>query len=244
MAAKAKNETVSLLDKPAEMEGHTGNISAKSIRVENTQEAERHRQTKSKPAYKFAKRTFDFIVAVICLTVGLPVYFLIALAIVIDDPGNPLFFQKRVGKDGKVFTMVKFRTMYRNTDSEKEKLLIQNEYESVHFKMADDPRVTRVGRFLRRTSLDETPQALNLLTGTMSVVGPRPFIPEEQAQLPIDRLCVKPGLSCYWQIADTTKMRYEEQLELDYRYIRERGVRTDLKIIWMTIKMIFCGENY
>lgn len=170
-------------------------------------------------------------------------YLLIALAIVIDDPGNPLFFQKRVGKDGKVFTMVKFRTMYQNTDSEKENLLIQNEYESVHFKMADDPRVTRVGRLLRRTSLDETPQALNLLTGTMSVVGPRPFIPEEQAQLPIDRLCVKPGLSCYWQIADTTKMSYEEQLELDYRYIREQGVRTDLKIIWMTIKLILCGEN-
>ena len=186
---------------------------------------------------------FDFIVAIICLTVGLPVYLLIALAIIIDDPGNPLFIQKRVGKNRKVFTMVKFRTMYRGADDKKEDLIIHNEYESVHFKMADDPRVTRVGRFLRRTSLDETPQALNLLTGTMSVIGPRPFIPEEQEQLPMDRLSVKPGLSCYWQITDTTKMSKEDQLELDYRYICERGIKTDLKIILMTVKLILCSGN-
>ena len=175
---------------------------------------------------------------------GLPVYLLIALAIVLDDPGNPLFIQKRVGKNGKIFRMVKFRTMYKDAEARKQDLMIHNEYESVHFKMENDPRITRVGRFLRKTSLDETPQALNLLTGSMSVIGPRPFIPEEQAQLPDDRLAVKPGLSCYWQIMDTTQMSYEDQLELDYKYIRERGVWTDLKLIGKTIKVILKCGNY
>lgn len=198
----------------------------------------------SKPVYRFVKRAFDILVALMCLTVGLPVYLIIALAIVIDDPGNPFFIQERVGYKGKVFRMVKFRTMYRDAEKTKADLMHLNQYESVHFKMENDPRITRVGHFLRKTSLDETPQAINLLTGSMSVIGPRPFIPSEQAQLPEDRLSVKPGLSCYWQITATVKMSYEDQLELDYRYIRERSVWTDLKLIGMTIKMIFHGGNF
>ena len=139
--------------------------------------------------------------------------------------------------------MVKFRTMYVNADEMKKDLMIQNEYDSVHFKMQDDPRVTKVGRFLRKTSLDETPQALNLLTGSMTIIGPRPFLKSEQDQLPSDRLCIKPGLSCYWQLADTVKMTNEEQLELDYKYIRERSVKTDLKIIGMTVTSMFRRSN-
>ena len=200
-------------------------------------------EVKPKPAYDFVKRAFDIAVSLICLTVGLPVYLIIALAIVIDDPGNPLFIQKRVGKNGKVFNMVKFRTMRKDAEQIKVNLTEQNEYKSVHFKIENDPRVTKVGRFLRRTSLDETAQVLNLLTGSMTIVGPRPFIPSEQEQLPSDRLQVKPGLSCYWQLADTAKMSDEEQLELDYRYIRERGIRTDLKLIFNTIKTIFKAKN-
>ena len=126
--------------------------------------------------------------------------------------------------------------------------MTNNEYESVHFKMSDDPRITRVGKFLRRTSLDEAPQALNLLTGSMSVIGPRPFIPEEQAQLPVDRLSVKPGLSCYWQITYTTKMSYENQLELDFWYICERIILMDMKLIGLTHRTIFgvgvINDNY
>ena len=186
---------------------------------------------KPKPAYDFVKRLFDIVVSLICLTVGLPVYLIIALAIVIDDPGNPLFIQKRVGKSGKDAEQIKVN------------LAEQNEYKSVHFKIENDPRVTKVGRFLRMTSLDETAQVWNLLTGSMTIVGPRPFIPSEQEQLPSDRLQVKPGLSCYWQLEDTTKMSDEEQLELDYRYIRERGIGTDLKIICKTILSIFKGGN-
>lgn len=198
---------------------------------------------KRKPFYESIKRVFDILISLICLTVGLPVYLILILAIVIDDPGNPFFIQERTGLNGHIFHMVKFRTMYRDAEKRKLDLLIQNEYESVHFKMTNDPRITRVGRFLRATSLDETTQAINMLLGDMTVVGPRPFIPSEQAQLPADRLQVKPGLTCYWQITDTTKMSYEEQLELDYKYIRERGVWTDLKLIWRTIKMIFKGGN-
>ena len=200
-------------------------------------------EVKPKPVYDFVKRAFDIVVSLICLTVGLPVYLIMILAIVIDDPGNPFFVQERVGLNGRVFKMVKLRTMRKDAEQIKVNLAEQNEYKSVHFKIENDPRVTRVGKFLRRTSLDETPQVLNLLTGSMTVIGPRPFIPSEQSQLPDDRLQVKPGLSCYWQLADTTKMSDEEQLELDYRYIRERGIITDLKIIFETVKSIFKGGN-
>jgi lipopolysaccharide/colanic/teichoic acid biosynthesis glycosyltransferase len=118
-----------------------------------------------------------------------------------------------------------------------------NEYESVHFKMSNDPRITKVGKFLRRTSLDELPQILNIFLGHMTIIGPRPFVRAEQDQLPIERLLVKPGLSCYWQIADTVKMPQDEQLELDYRYIRERSVMIDIKIIFATIMSVIKGSN-
>ena len=196
-----------------------------------------------KPVYDFFKRCFDIVVALICLTVGLPVYIIIAAAIMIDDFGNPFFVQERIGYRGRPFLMVKFRTMFIHSDEMKKNLISQNEYKSVHFKMQNDPRITRIGRFLRKTSLDEITQAVNLLTGSMTVIGPRPFIRSEQEQLPADRLCVKPGLSCYWQITDTTQMSDEEQLELDYRYIRERSVITDLKLIGLTIAAVFKKKN-
>ena len=200
-------------------------------------------EVKSKPVYDFFKRVFDIVVAIICLTVGLPVYIIISLAIMIDDWGNPLFIQNRVGLNGRVFKMVKFRTMRKDAEQIKVDLAEQNEYKSVHFKMKNDPRVTRVGKFLRATSLDETPQAISLLLSQMTVIGPRAFVPEEQAQLPDDRLKVKPGLSCYWQLEDTAKLSDEEQLELDYRYIRERGILTDLKIIFKTVGVVFSHKN-
>jgi lipopolysaccharide/colanic/teichoic acid biosynthesis glycosyltransferase len=118
-----------------------------------------------------------------------------------------------------------------------------NEYESVHFKMSNDPRITRVGKILRRTSLDELPQILNIFLGHMTIIGPRPFVRAEQDQLPIERLLVKPGLSCYWQIADTVKMSNEEQMELDYKYIKNRSVKTDLEIIFATLMSVVKGSN-
>lgn len=196
-----------------------------------------------KPLYDFLKRFADILISVAALTVGLPIFIIIAIVIMIDDFGNPVFMQERIGKDGKAFNMFKFRTMYVNADEMKVNLMEENEYDSVHFKMSNDPRITRVGRFLRKTSLDELPQILNIFLGNMTIIGPRPFVRSEQEQLPSDRLLVKPGLSCYWQITDTVKMSNEDQLELDYKYIRNRSIKTDIKIILDTVKLVVKGSN-
>ena len=198
---------------------------------------------KKKPVYDFLKRFADILISVIALTCGLPFFIIIALVIMIDDFGNPFFMQERIGKDGKAFNMFKFRTMFMNADEMKVNLMAENEYDSVHFKMSNDPRITRVGKFLRKTSLDELPQILNVLLGHMTIIGPRPFVRAEQDQLPSDRLLVKPGLSCYWQITDTVKMSNEDQLELDYKYIRNRSVKVDLEIIWATVMLVVKGSN-
>lgn len=196
-----------------------------------------------KPIFDFFKRVFDVFASLICIVVGLPVYLIIAAIIIIDDPGNPFFAQERVGLNGKHYMCLKWRSMYMDAEARKAELAQQNEYDSVHFKMANDPRITRVGHFLRKTSLDETAQFLNILFNDMSFIGPRPFVVKEQDQLPSERLAVKPGLSCYWQITDTTKMSTEERLELDYKYIRERSVSTDLSLIFKTIMVVFKGKN-
>lgn len=198
---------------------------------------------KKKPVYDFLKRFGDILISLVALTCGLPIFIIIAIVIMLDDFGNPFFMQERIGKDGKAFQMFKFRTMFMNADEMKVDLMEENEYDSVHFKMSNDPRITRVGKFLRKTSLDELPQILNVLLGNMTIIGPRPFVRSEQDQLPSDRLLVKPGLSCYWQITDTVKMSNEDQLELDYKYIRNRSIGTDIKIIFATIKMILGAGN-
>ena len=198
---------------------------------------------KKKPVYDFLKRFADILISVIALTCGLPFFIIIAIVIMLDDFGNPFFMQERIGKDGKAFQMFKFRTMFMNADEMKVNLMAENEYDSVHFKMSNDPRITKVGKILRKTSLDELPQILNVLLGHMTIIGPRPFVRSEQDQLPSDRLLVKPGLSCYWQITDTVKMSNEDQLELDYKYIRNRSVKVDLEIIWATVMLVIKGSN-
>lgn len=198
---------------------------------------------KKKPVYDFLKRFADILISLVALTCGLPIFIIIAIVIMIDDFGNPFFMQERIGKDGKAFNMFKFRTMFMHADEMKVNLMEENEYDSVHFKMSNDPRITRVGKFLRKTSLDELPQILNVLLGHMTIIGPRPFVRSEQDQLPSDRLLVKPGLSCYWQITDTVKMSNEDQLELDYKYIRNRSVKVDLEIIWATVMLVIKGSN-
>lgn len=198
---------------------------------------------RSKPVYDFFKRLFDIVCSFLALVVLLPVFIVVAVAIMIDDHGSPIFIQERTGKNSKPFRMYKFRSMRLHAEKERESLSEFNEYNDVHFKMTNDPRITRVGAFIRKTSIDELPQLLNVLKGDMSIIGPRPFIPSEQKQLPSDRLLVKPGLSCYWQITDTQKLSNEEQLELDYKYIRERSAATDIKIIFKTIGVIFGHKN-
>lgn len=197
-----------------------------------------------KPVYDFFKRVFDVVCSLIALIVLSPLLLVTAIVIMADDFGNPFFVQERTGKNSKNFKMFKFRSMRLHAEKELDSLMKFNEYADVHFKMENDPRITKVGKFIRRTSIDELPQLINVIKGDMSIIGPRPFVPSEQEQLPADRLLVKPGLSCYWQIADTAKMSVEEQLELDYRYIRERSFLIDIKIIFRTIGVVLGHKNF
>ena len=165
----------------------------------------------------------------------------------LDDPkGSPLFVQTRVGKDGKEFRFYKFRSMVVDAEKQLEDLMDQNEMDGPVFKIKDDPRITRVGKFIRRTSIDELPQLWNVLKGDMSIVGPRPPVPREVAQYTDyqrQRLNVTPGLTCYWQVQrDRNYCSFDEWVEMDIRYIRERSVGTDMKIIFKTFGAVL-GMN-
>lgn len=199
---------------------------------------------KEKPVYDTVKRVFDVIASVFALLLLSPLLIVITVIIFVTDPGNPFFVQQRVGMNGKIFNMYKFRSMHKNAEEIKSQLLDQNEVDGPLFKITNDPRVTKIGAFIRKTSIDELPQLVNILKGEMSIIGPRPFIPSEQADLSDQRLMVKPGLSCYWQIGGKNSISLDEQMELDFKYIEERSVLTDLKIIFKTIKSVFKNDNY
>ena len=196
-----------------------------------------------KPLYDRIKRIGDVVCSAGALIVLSPLLIGTAAASIVNDFGSPIYSQMRVGKDGKEFRIYKFRSMYKDADARREALMAQNESKGATFKMKDDPRITSVGHFLRKTSIDELPQLFNILKGDMSVIGPRPFIPEEQAALPADRLLVKPGLSCYWQVGGKNELDEEAQIELDRKYVRERSVATDIKLIFMTIRHVLGGKN-
>ena len=193
------------------------------------------------------RRLQDIVLSVLALAVLWPFLLIIALVIVIDSPGaSPIFAQTRVGRDGKEFTFYKFRSMIPHAEEKLDALLPENEMHGPVFKIRDDPRITRVGRFLRRCSLDELPQLFNVLMGDMSIVGPRPALPREVAQYDayaMQRLIVSPGLTCYWQIQpNRNQLSFDEWLELDLKYIRERSLLTDWKIIFKTFAAII-GMN-
>lgn len=194
--------------------------------------------------YRFIKRTFDIVASLAGLIILSPVLLITAVAIYIDDPGPVLFFQDRDGLNGKIFKMWKFRSMYQNAPELRAKMGTQNELDGPAFKMKNDPRITRVGKFLRRFSIDELPQLVNILFGEMSVVGPRPLPKYETAQLTPEqrqRLLVKPGLTCYWQISGRNTATFEEWMEYDFRYIREQSLWTDCKLVLATIPAVFSG---
>ncbi len=200
--------------------------------------------TAKQRAYLAGRRAQDIVLSLLALVVLLPLMLLIALAIVLDSPGaSPIFAQQRVGKNGRLFRLLKFRTMCPDAEERLEELLNQNQMDGPVFKIKGDPRITRVGRFLRKTSLDELPQLVNVLKGDMSIVGPRPALPREVAQYTDyqwQRLSVTPGLSCYWQITPhRNDLGFDEWVELDLKYIRERSFLVDWKIIFMTVKAMF-----
>ena len=193
---------------------------------------------KSYHSYWKKKRAFDIIVTGLLLLILFIPMALIALIIVIDDPGSPFYKQIRIGRHGKEFYMYKFRTMYTDADQRKKELEAQNEMDGPVFKMKNDPRITRVGKLLRKLSIDEMPQFFNVFIGNMSLVGPRPPLPNEVLQYTDYhklRLIVTPGITCDWQIADhRNDIPFDEWVEMDLRYIETRTTLGDLKIIFKT----------
>jgi len=197
--------------------------------------------------YWRGRRTQDVILSAIALIALSPVMLLICILIMIDSPGaSPIFSQDRVGRDGKTFKFYKFRSMCPDAEDQLEKLLKLNEMSGPVFKIKDDPRITRVGRILRISSLDELPQLWNVLRGEMSLVGPRPALPREVEQYDDyerQRLYITPGLTCYWQIQpQRNEMSFAEWLELDLKYISERSFLVDWKIILKTFGAVL-GMN-
>lgn len=194
-------------------------------------------QLQKKPVYECIKRMSDIVCSLIALIILSPVMLITMIAIYIDDLGAVIFKQIRMGKDGREFMIYKFRSMKINAEDLKEELINRNQSEGANFKMRHNLRRTRVGKFICKTSIDELPQLVNILKGDMSIIALRPFIPEEQAILPSDRLLVKPGLSCYWQIGGKNTLSVQEQIALDRKYV------ADIKIIIKTFFVIFNKEN-
>lgn len=197
-----------------------------------------------KIVYRIGKRIFDCLCSFISLIILWPVFLVIGAAIYIDDPhGCPLFQQQRAGKDGKLFTMYKFRTMVNGAQAMKLAMKDLNEMDGPVFKVKNDPRITRVGRFLRRTGLDELPQLYNVLKGDMSFVGPRPPLPEEvecYTEYQKQRLNVLPGLTCTWQIMpERNDIAFRDWVEMDLDYIEHRCFLLDLKLILKTPLAMF-----
>ncbi len=191
--------------------------------------------------YMFFKRIFDIILSLIGLIVIAIPGLIISLFIYACDRGPVFYTQERVGKDGKRFKIYKFRSMYVNADTLLEKLKEKNEVTGPMFKMKNDPRVTSVGRFLRKTSLDELPQLLNVLRGDMSLVGPRPPLPsevEEYSEYDKQRLWVVPGCTGLWQATERNNVGFAEMVELDLKYIQNRSLFLDAKIIFLTFLVI------
>ena len=193
--------------------------------------------------YIAVKRAQDIVFSLLALVVLSPLMLVIAIAIMIDDPkGGFIFRQIRCGKDGRMFHFYKFRSMCVDAEKNLDGLLDQNEMEGPAFKIENDPRITRVGKFLRKTSLDELPQLINVLRGEMSIVGPRPPLPrevEQYTEYQKQRLSVKPGLTCYWQVQPhRNRISFEDWVELDLNYIKAQSYIVDWKIIIMTVKAI------
>ena len=198
--------------------------------------------------YRFIKRTVDIVGSIVALVVASPIILGFAAAVYFDDPhGSPFFSQPRVGKDGKIFKFWKIRSMVCNAEDLLKDLQDQNEMDGPAFKIADDPRITRIGRFIRKCSIDELPQFWNVLQGDMSIVGPRPPLPREVAQYTEyqkQRLLVKPGITCIWQIQHMRNtLTFDEWVALDLEYINNRSLWLDLKLMFKTAGAMLGGEG-
>ena len=201
--------------------------------------------------YRFVKRAFDIAFSLVAIAVLLIPSIVLCAAIRLESPGNPLYSQKRVGRigrDGQIrtFDMYKFRSMHKDADERLAELQELNEADGPLFKIKDDPRVTRIGRFIRKHSIDELPQFLNCLMGQLSCVGPRPPLPSEVAQYDeraMRRLSVKPGLTGYWQVRGRSDTTFDDMVAMDLAYIEERSFLVDLKVIAKTVVTMLDGKG-
>lgn len=197
--------------------------------------------------YLFFKRLIDILGSLVGILILSPLFILIALLIKIEDPRGSVFFkQTRLGENENPFYMYKFRSMVANAEELKATLIKQNEAEGPVFKIKKDPRVTKLGSFIRKTSIDELPQLFNVLKGEMSLVGPRPPLPIEVNQYSKhekQRLKVTPGLTCYWQVSGRSNIGFNEWVELDLKYINERSIWVDIKLIFKTVFVLFGSKD-
>lgn len=201
----------------------------------------------NKLGYSKAKRSIDVIGAILGLLILLPIFLVIGILIKIEDPKGPVFFkQVRVGKDGSEFNMYKFRSMVTDAEEKLAELLTLNQVSGAMFKMKNDPRVTKIGRFIRKTSIDELPQLWNVLKGEMSLVGPRPPLlreVNEYTNYQMQRLLVTPGCTGIWQASARSSVGFEEMVEMDLYYIRNRSLFLDFKIILKTVTVFLGSKN-
>ena len=192
------------------------------------------------------QRAGDWVVSFLGALLLLPIFVVIALLIKFDSPGPVLFTQKRVGKDGRVFDFYKFRSMIANAEAIRSQIEAQNERSGPVFKMRGDPRITRVGRFLRKCSLDELPQLLNVIKGDMSLVGPRPALECEVAHYTSrdrQRLSVIPGITGLWQVSGRADLSFEDSITLDLYYITHQSLSLNARILWKTLPAIITGKG-
>jgi len=197
-------------------------------------------------AYAF-KRIMDIIVSLIVIMALSPMMIIVAILIKLTSRGPIIFKQVRVGKDGRYFDFYKFRSMRESAESEKNKILKANESsDGVIFKMKNDPRITGIGSFIRKFSIDELPQLFNVLEGSMSLVGPRPPLPREVMEYTLEdrkRLHVKPGITCIWQVSGRSDIPFKQQVRLDEEYIKTHGIWQDLKLLLRTIPAVITGKG-
>lgn len=197
--------------------------------------------------YNLVTRVLDVLISVFGILFLLPLFFIVGLCIKIDDPnGTVIFLQQRIGKNGKEFSMFKFRSMYSDAENNINELIHLNEADGAMFKIKNDPRITRVGKIIRRTSIDELPQLINVIRGDMSLVGPRPPLPREvmnYTKYELQRLSVTPGITGLWQVSDGNTMSFSKMVELDIHFIEKRTVKNYFKILFKTVKVVLGFRN-
>jgi lipopolysaccharide/colanic/teichoic acid biosynthesis glycosyltransferase len=197
-------------------------------------------------AYSYFKAIIDFLGSLVGLILLSPVLLITIIAIRLESKGPVIFKQERIGRDGVPFNMYKFRSMVVDAEKQLDKLKDKNEMSGPMFKIKDDPRMTKVGKFIRKTSIDELPQLVNVLKGEMSLVGPRPNLPSEVRQFEtwmLGKLTVKPGLTCLWQVGGRNDIDFEQWMRLDIKYVKERSLGLDIKLIFKTL-IVLLGDKH